>query len=242
MSGHSKWSTIKRQKQSADIKRGKIFSKLARALTVAARAGTDPETNPKLRMAIEAAKAANMPKEKIKRAIDKPGAGGGDLVELKLEGYGPEGIAILIEAVSDNRQRTLAEIKHILDKRGGKLGEPGSVEHLFRQQGLITVDVDEGSRDEVMLAAIDAGAIEVLRSGEGVLVTTEASELNKVREALLGLGYQVGETKLSFEPIATVPVANAHVARTVLALMEELAEQEDVQEVYANFDIADELI
>lgn len=243
MSGHSKWSTIKRQKGAADLKRGKLFSRLVRAITVAAREGSDPETNPKLRLVIEKAKHANMPKDRIKRAIDRAAGKGSETLErISYEGYGPAGVAILVEVITDNRQRTLAEIKYLFDKRSGKLGKQGTVEHLFSQQGLVSVNLGNKSADELMLKAIDLGAIDVGQAGKQIVVTTQANELKRIKEALTQAGYEVVEAKLSMEPKAPVVVKDKKIARKILTLIDELEQLEDVQEIYANFDIDNQVL
>lgn len=241
MSGHSKWSTIKRQKGTADIKRGKIFSQLSRAITVAAREGTDPEFNAKLRLAIERARQANMPKENIRRAIARISEKGGAALErVRAEGFGPGGVAVLVEAITDNRQRTLSEVKHVFEKKGGKLAEPGSVEHYFSQQGLITLDLQGKPAETTMLEAIDLGASDVSKVGDKVVVTTQAASLKKVGQALSQKGYQLIESRLSLEPQVTVAVKNREQAQKLLFFLDELEELDDVEEIYANFDIPDE--
>jgi YebC/PmpR family DNA-binding regulatory protein len=243
MSGHSKWSTIKRQKQAADIKRGKIFSRVTRAITVAAKDGSNPETNPKLRMAIEKAKQANMSKDKIQSAISGASSSeGANLEMIRYEGFGPGGVAIMVETVTNNRQRTHAEIKHIFDKKGGKLGEPGSVDYLFTPQALITLGLGGKNEEEAMLEIIDMGIVDLDKADNQLIITAKPEGLGKIKEALVGLGYQVVEAKISLEAKIPVEIEKETQAKKVLALVEELEGHDDTQEVYANFNIADELL
>lgn len=239
MSGHSKWSTIKRQKGIADAKRGAVFTKLGNQLAVAARGGTDPSTNSSLAMVIEKAKAANMPmaniERSIQRAADKSAA---QVEEIMYEGYGPGGVAILIEVATDNKNRTYPEVKLAFTKNGGSMAEPGSVAFQFTHKGVIRV---KGTGDDVELAVIEAGAEDISADTENneTVVYTVAHDLAKVREALKAAGLEVVEAELSYEPNNTVEVRDAETARKVMNLMNALDDQDDVTNTYTNFDIAD---
>lgn len=243
MSGHSKWSTIKRQKEITDIKRGKVFSKLAKVVTLAAREGIDPERNFKLRLAIDRAKQANMPKDNIDRAIAKAsgGAGGGQLSEIIYEGYGPEGVAIVVEAVSDNRNRTTAEVKNIFERRGGRLGGPGSVAYQFKPMGLITIE-KASHPDEQILKIIDLGVEDVEEAADALEVYVQPKDLVEIRKKLMENGFKVLDTELVRQPKNEVRIDNPEKAAKVLKFMDNLQECEDVQRVFANFDIPEEVL
>ncbi len=239
MSGHSKWSSIKHKKGAADAKRGKLFSKLARAITVAARdGGGDPDHNPTLGTAVQKAKDASMPKDKIQKAIDVgtgAGSDGAAIERVVYEGYGPAGVAVLVEALTDNRNRASAEIRHAFSKHGGSLGEPGSVAWIFEKKGSIVVDGSRYGEDD-LIGAIDAGAEDV-RAGEGKLrVVCDPQDLTSVREALEREGIEFESAGLTTEPKSSVEL-KGHDAERVLKLLDALDDQEDVDEVYANFDI-----
>lgn len=244
MSGHSKWHSIKHKKGAADAKRGKLFSKLARAITVAARdGGGDPSGNPTLATAIQKAKDASMPKDKIQKAIDTgTGAGGsGAAIERVLyEGYGPAGVAVLVEALTDNRNRASAEIRHAFSSSGGSLGEPGSVAWMFEKRGAVAVDSDRYSEDDLM-PAIDAGAEDVRDDGDRLTVLCEPTDLTAVREALEAAGVEIESATLAIEPKSTVEV-KGHDAERVLRLLDLLDDQDDVDEVFANFDIPEDVL
>ncbi len=241
MSGHSKWSTIKRQKGANDAKRGALFTKVAREISVAARqGGGDPDANYRLRLAIEKARSVNMPADNIKRTIDKA-TGGGEgeqYEEIVYEGYGPGGVAILVEAATDNRNRTAAEVRSIFTKAGGQLAGSGAVAWQFEPRGLITVA--SGDPDEVALAAIDAGASDVDSTVEPVEIYTEPADLEAVRKALEGAGVAVEQAESAMIAKQTVELDEAK-ARQALRLVELLEELEDVQRVTANFDIPEEV-
>ena len=245
MSGHSKWSTIKHKKAAQDAKRGKIFTKLIKEITVAARlGGGDPAANPRLRVAIEAAKAANMPKNNIERAIKK-GTGeleGVSYEEVTYEGYGPGGVAVLVETITDNRQRTVAEVRHIFAKRGGNLGEPGSVAWIFEKKGLIVVEKDKVDEDTLMAAALEAEAEDITDAGSEWEIETSPEDLSKVKEALEDKGIEILSAKVTMVPSNIVKVEDEKKAQQLIALMNALEENDDVQNVYANFDIPDELL
>lgn len=240
MSGHSKWASIKHKKGATDAKRGKIFTKLGHEIAIAAREGADPTMNFKLRLAVQKAKAANMPSTNIERSIAR-GAGTGEtaaLEELTYEGYGPAGVAIMARALTDNRNRTGPEVKSTFTKFGGNLGATGSVAYLFEQKGVIVCKPDL-DKDEVALAAIDAGATDVDDSGEQVIVYTGAGELEKVKD---GLGDMVESAELEMIASQTISVDDAHKAQTLMKLIDALDDIDDVVSVTANYDISDEIM
>lgn len=245
MSGHSKWASIKHKKAIVDSRRGQQFTKLARAITVAARdGGGDPDGNAALENAIRKAKEASMPKDNIERAIAKGTGAGGDgeaaLETVIYEGYGPGGVAVLVEAVTDNRNRTGADVRHAFSKNGGSLGEPGSVAYLFEKRGTITVDAKEHDEDELMVA-VEAGA-EDISADEGVWeVVTAPTDLAKVRAALEGAGVQIESAELSYRPSSVVPIDEGQAGR-LMRLIGALEESDDVGEVYANFDVPAEVL
>jgi YebC/PmpR family DNA-binding regulatory protein len=244
MAGHSKWASIKHKKAATDAKRGKLFTKLARAITVAAReGGGDPDGNPALALAIEKARASSMPKDNIQRAIDRGTGEGSDAAAIErivYEGYGPGGAAILIEALSDNRNRTGAEIRHAFDRNGGSLGEPNSVAWMFEKRGAVVVDGDRYGEDD-LIAAIDAGAEDVVAEEGELRVLTAAAELNEVRAALEADGVETLSADVTMEPSTTVEVEDAD-ARRLIRLLEALEDHDDVDAVHANFDISAEII
>jgi len=239
MSGHSKWASIKHKKAIVDSRRGKLFTKLARAITVAAKdGGGDPEGNPALQLAIQKARDASMPKDNIERAIAKGTGAGADadaLESVLYEGYGPGGVAVLVEAVTDNRNRTGAEMRHTFSKHGGNLGEPGSVAYLFDKRGLVVVDAERYSEDD-LLPAIEAGAEDIGVDDDVFEILTEPSELTPVRAALEGAGIEIQQAEVTQRPKSTVPL-DAEGARKVLKLLEALEDNDDVDAVHANFDV-----
>ena len=244
MSGHSKWSTIKRQKGANDAKRGAVFTKVAREIMVAARAGGgDPDANYRLRLAMDKARSVNMPTDNIKRAIDRA-TGGGDaeqFEEIVYEGYGPGGVAILVEAATDNRNRTASEVRALFTKAGGQLAGSGAVAWQFEARGLITIPSNGKDADEVALAAIDAGAEDVDTSGDEVVeVYTAPTDLEQVRKALDSAGVSVESAESAMVAKNTVEVDEQR-ARQNLRLVEALEDLDDVQRVTANFDIPEEL-
>jgi YebC/PmpR family DNA-binding regulatory protein len=244
VSGHSKWHSIKHKKGAADAKRGKLFSKLARAITVAARdGGGDPSGNPTLATAIQKAKDASMPKDKIQKAIDVgtgAGSDGAAIERIVYEGYGPAGVAVMVEALTDNRNRASAEIRHAFSKHGGSLGEPGSVAWIFEKKGAIAVDGSRYGEDDVIVA-IDAGAEDVREDGDVLLVIAEPGDLTAVREALESSGVEIASASLVTEPKSTVEL-KGHDAERLLKLLDALDEQDDVDEVFANFDIPESVL
>lgn len=249
MSGHSKWSTIKRQKGAADIKRGQAFTKIANAITIAARLGGsgDPEANPRLRIALEQARASNMPKENVQRAIDR-GLGklpGQSLEEVTFEGFGPGKVAFLIEGVSDNKLRTLQEVRNIFERSGGSLGGPGSTSYMFSQIGEIKVVGKGGSLEDEILELIDLGAEDVEDYEEGneqrYLVYIESSKLNNTSKDITQAGFTVESAEIVFKPTIVTEIKDKEVAEKVLEFSEKLEELDDVHKVYANFDIPENL-
>jgi YebC/PmpR family DNA-binding regulatory protein len=244
MSGHSKWSSIKHRKGAADAKRGKLFTKLARAITVAAReGGGDPEGNPALATAVQKARDQSMPKDNIQRAIDRGTGEGSDGVAIErilYEGYGPGGVAILVEALSDNRNRTGAEIRHAFDRHGGGLGEPNSVSWNFEKRGVILVDGGRYDEDD-LIVAIDAGAEDVVDDDGTFRILTAPGELAAVRAALDEAGVEIVSSDIAMDPKNTVAVEEGQ-AKTLLNLIEALEEHDDVDAVHANFDISEEVM
>ena len=245
MAGHSKWANIKRRKGAVDAKRGKIFTRLTKEIIVAARiGGGDPGGNPRLRAAIAAAKSENMPKDKIERAITK-GTGeieGENYEEIRYEGYGPGGVAVIVECMSDNRNRTVSEVRHAFSKSGGNLGESGCVGWMFDRKGSITVPADSIDEEALMDKAIDAGAEDVVSEGDSFQVITDPDEFETVREALEGGGVKIAEAAVTMIPKNTVEVTDEKVAKQLLRLLETLEDNDDVQSVHANFDIPDEIM
>jgi YebC/PmpR family DNA-binding regulatory protein len=239
MSGHSKWSSIKHKKAATDAKRGKLFTKLARAITVAARdGGGDPEGNPALALAIDKARQNSMPKDNIQRAIDRGTGEGADAAAIEhivYEGYGPGGAAILVEAMSDNRNRTGSEIRHAFDRSGGNLGEPNSVAWMFEKRGVIVLDPARYSEDD-LIVAIDAGAEDVVAEEDDLRVFTSPHDLTAVRDALAAEGIEVESAGVTMEPQNTVEVDEAN-AKALIRLLEALDDHDDVDEVHANFEI-----
>jgi YebC/PmpR family DNA-binding regulatory protein len=244
MSGHSKWSSIKHKKGAADAKRGKLFTKLARAVTVAARdGGGDPDGNPALATAIQKARDASMPKDNIQRAIDRGTGVGSDAETIErvvFEGYGPGGAAVLVEALTDNRNRTSAEVRHAFSKHNGSLGEPGSVAWIFEKCGVLAVDGTRYGEDD-LIAAIDAGAEDVREEGGLLRVLCEPASLDAVRGALEAGGVEIESADVTMEPKSTVEV-KGNDAKSLLNLIEALEDDDDVNEVHANFDIPDDVL
>jgi YebC/PmpR family DNA-binding regulatory protein len=240
MAGHSKWAGIKHKKAIVDARRGKLFTKLARAITVAAKeGGGDPDGNPSLALAIQKAKDASMPKDNIERAIAKGTGAGSDVDALETvmyEGYGPGGVAVLVEALTDNRNRTGAEMRHIFSKAGGNLGEPGSVAYLFDKKGTIVVDAERYSEDD-LLPAIEAGAEDIAVDDDVFEVLTEPSDVTAVRAALEEAGVEIESSEVAQRPKTTVPL-DEEGARKVLKLIDALEDNDDVDTVHANFDVS----
>lgn len=247
MSGHSKWAKIHRAKEASDQKRGQSFTKLSNAITLAVKEGNgiaDPEFNFRLRLAIEKAREFNMPKENIQRAIDRGlGKGGGNaLEEIIYEGYGPGGVGILVQAFTDNRQRTVQEVKNIFDRSGGSISSPGAVAFNFKKVGYLTVETT-GDVDETILKIMDMGVEDVEDEGEGILgIYTNPEELISFKEKLDRIGIAPKSAEIIYKPINYVPIDDVKSAEQVLALVEKLQALDDVQKIFANFDIPDELI
>jgi YebC/PmpR family DNA-binding regulatory protein len=244
MSGHSKWSTIKRQKGANDAKRGALFTKLAREIITAARqGGPDADANYRLRIAIEKARSNSMPAENIKRAIERATGGGADaeqFEEITYEGLGPANVAVIVAAMTDNRNRTASEIRSAFNKAGGTLS---TVAWQFEQRGVISLPLNGRDPDELTLAAIDAGAADVgTPEGGSIIVLTQPSELEAVRSSLAAAGYEAESAELSMEPTTTVEISDEKQAKAVLQFVERLEDLDDVQNVYANFDIPSELM
>ena len=245
MSGHSKWSTIKRKKGAIDAKRGKIFTRLIKEITVAARmGGGDPDANPRLRSAIASAKAENMPKDNIDRAIKK-GTGeleGAVYEEITYEGYGPGGVAVLVDCMTDNKNRTVADIRHYFSKSGGNLGESGCVAWMFDKKGTILVDKETIDEDDLLDKALEAGAEDVVEEDNVFQVETSPDDFEDVREALEADGVKFIEAAVAMVPQNTVDITDEKTAGQILTLLERLEDHDDVQNVFANFDIPDEIM
>ncbi len=247
MSGHSKWSTIKRKKGAEDAKRGKIFTRLVREIVSAVREGggiTDPNSNPRLRLAVDKAKGANMPKDNIERAINK-GAGIGDdgvaFEEMVYEGYGPGGVAIIVDALTDNRNRTLAEVKHLFNRSGGSLATSNAVLWQFDQKGLIELNGDELDFDEVFMAAAEAGAEDIVQEEGVIVVYTARADLHTVETALTEAGIATEDSKLTWVPQNEIDLETSQ-ALQIVSLIEKLEELDDVQNVSSNLNLSDETI
>ncbi|WP_028951075.1 YebC/PmpR family DNA-binding transcriptional regulator [Sulfurihydrogenibium subterraneum] len=246
MAGHSRWHNIKNKKAKADAIKGKMFTKVIKEITIAARlGGGDPEANPRLRMAIEKAREVNMPSENIERAI-KRGTGeleGVNYEEVRYEGYGPEGVAIIVEATTDNRNRTTAEIRHIFSKYGGNLGSSGCVSFLFEDKGVINVEKSKYSEEEILEKALEAGAEDVITEDEEYYeIRTSVQDFYKVKENLEKMGVEIVKAELTKIPTTTVKITNEESATKLMKLLDALEDNDDVQKVYANFDIPEELL
>jgi YebC/PmpR family DNA-binding regulatory protein len=245
MSGHSKWSTIKRQKGAKDAARGAVFTRLGNAIAVAARAGEDPSTNFSLRLAIDKAKAANMPSANIQRSIDRGSGklGGEQIQEVMYEGYGSGGVAVLVECATDNINRTYPEVKLAFSKHGGNIAEKGAVAFQFEQKGMIRLKGPEGGNsDDLMLQVLDAGAEDMVEEGDESVVYTDPKELAKVRDALKDAGLEISEAELTFVPNNTVEISDEATAGKIMRMMDALDDIDDVTNTHVNFDIADGLI
>jgi YebC/PmpR family DNA-binding regulatory protein len=244
MSGHSRWSQIKRKKGKADVQRGKLFSKILREITVAAKAGGgDPKGNMRLKAAIESAKEVNMPAENIKRAVQK-GTGelpGESYEEITYEGYAAGGVAVMVQVLTDNRNRTAPEVRHTFEKGGGNMGASGAVAWMFDRKGIILVDADKIGEDDLMAKALDAGATDMRRAEKVFEITTAPAEMDAVRDALAKAGVPILEAQVTYVPQSTVRVEGP-TATSVVRLIEALEELDDVQHVYANYDIPDEVL
>jgi YebC/PmpR family DNA-binding regulatory protein len=246
MSGHSKWSSIKHKKGAADAKRGKLFSKLSRAIIVAAKeGGPDPAANLALQNAIEKARSYSMPHDNIDRAIAKGSGTGSDAADFETviyEGYGPGGVAVIVEALTDNRNRTASDVRHVFAKNEGNLGTAGAVTWLFERRGVVLVTADGADEDELMLAAAEGGADDVAVDGSTFQITGPVESLASVREAVEAAGFTVESAELTMVPKTTVEVGNENDAKKVLRLIDQLEDNDDVQDVYANFDIPEQVL
>jgi YebC/PmpR family DNA-binding regulatory protein len=246
LSGHSKWSSIKHKKGAADAKRGKLFSKLSRAIIVAAKeGGGDPANNLALQNAIEKARSYSMPKDNIDRAVARGSGADTDAEAFETvvyEGYGPEGVAVLVEALTDNRNRTASDVRHLFTRHGGNLGATGAVAWQFERRGVVLVPAEGVDEDELMLAAADAGAEDVERDGDVFQVTSAPEELAAVRTSVEQAGFEVESAELTMVPKTTVAVEDESKARQVMRLIDALEDNDDVQDVYANFDIPERVL
>jgi len=243
MSGHSKWATIKHKKAATDAKRGSLFTKLIKEISVAARGGGNPDTNPRLRVAIERAKESSMPSDNIDRAIKK-GTGqleGITYEDITLEGYGPGGVAVYVEGVSDNKNRTTAEVRTIFTKKGGNMAGAGSVAWMFEKKGYIVVNKANAEEDKLMGVVLDAGAEDMIVEDENYAIKTSQQDFFKVKKAIDDAGIKTENAEITLLPKSTVKVEGPD-AKKILELVDAIEEHEDVQHVYANFDIPDELI
>ena len=242
MSGHSKWSTIKRKKGAADAKRGKLFTKIIKEIMVSARfGGGDVNANSRLRTAVNLAKAENMPKDNIERAIKK-GTGeleGVILEQISYEGYGPGGVAMLVEVLTDNKNRTVADVRHSFSKHNGSLGETGCVSWMFEKKGLIVIDKNNVDEDRLIEVALDAGALDVKATGKEFDVTTDPSQFEEVKKAIEEGGFKYTFAEVTMVPQTTVRLTGKE-AEQMVKLMDSIEDSDDVQKVYANFDITDE--
>ncbi len=241
MAGHSKWANIKHRKEAQDNKKGKIFTKIARELTVAAKiGGGDPASNSRLRLALDKARAANMPKDNVERAIKKGTGEGNDQVfeDITYEGYAPGGVGILVKTLTDNRNRTIMEVRTVITKRGGSMAEAGSVAWQFENKGIIEVPVTACSEDDIMNYALEAGAEDVVTDGDIYSITTEPSEFENVKKHLEENNIQIDFAELSMKPKTTIDV-EGEAAKKLIALVEALEDLDDVQEVYGNYKIDD---
>lgn len=245
MSGHSKWAQIKRQKGVNDNKRGQAFTKLANAITLAVRQGggvTDPASNFKLRLMVEKARSINMPKDNIERAIARAsGKQANEMESVVYEGFAPGGVGIIVEATTDNKMRTGPEIKNIIEKNGGTVAAQGAVSYQFEQKGAITAEKSGKSLDDIFLIAADAGAEDVEEAGDEVLIYTRPEDLAKVRDAL-GESITITDAELTRKPTITVQIADVETAQKIVAFVEKLEALDDVQKVYANFDIPEDVM
>ena len=246
MSGHSKWSSIKHKKGAADAKRGKLFSKLTRAIIVAAKeGGGDPANNATLAAAIEKAKSYSMPKDNIDRAIAKGSGADADadaFETIVYEGYGPEGVAVIVEALTDNKNRTAADVRHMFSKHGGNLGATGAVAWQFDRRGVVVVPAEGVDEEELLLVAADGGAEDIEQDGDVFQVTSAPESLSSVREAIEAAGFTVDSAELMLVPKTTVAIEDEAKARQVMRLIDALEDNDDVQDVYANFDIPERVL
>ncbi len=241
MSGHSKWATIKRQKGANDAKRGQLFTKLSKAITIAVQQGggvADPDSNFRLRLAVEAARGANMPKENIERAISRAaGKEAGNLEEAVYEGFGPGGFSVIVETLTDNKQRTVSDVKSTFDKNGGSMGSQGSVQYQFEKKGMITVEKKGNTLDDVFMIAAEAGADDVEEGEEEFFVYTSPTDLMKTSSALSAQGLAITGAELLWRPIVLFAISDQSIVDKAFAFLEKLEDFDDVQKVYANIDV-----
>lgn len=246
MSGHSKWATIKRKKGANDAARGRLFGKLIKAIEAAARdGGADPDMNPTLATMVQKAKDASVPKDNIERALARAAGregGGADWKTVYYEGYAPGGVAIYVQCLTDNTNRAAADVRTAFSKNGGSLAEPGAVNYLFTRTGIVTVPADGADEDEVMLAALEAGGEDVTNDGEVFTVTCQPGDVNEVRKALEAAGITVSSSDTTMLPSVNVPITDEDSARKVLRVIDALEESDDVQDVFANYDISDDVM
>ena len=246
MSGHSKWATIKRKKGANDAARGRLFGKLIKAIEAAARdGGADPDMNPTLATMVQKAKDASVPKDNIERALARAAGregGGADWKTVYYEGYAPGGVAIYVQCLTDNTNRAAADVRTAFSKNGGSLAEPGAVNYLFTRTGIVTVPADGADEDEVMLAALEAGGEDVTNDGDVFTVTCQPGDVNEVRKALEAAGITVSSSDTTMLPSVNVPITDEDSARKVLRVIDALEESDDVQDVFANYDISDDVM
>lgn len=246
MSGHSKWATIKRKKGANDAARGRLFGKLIKAIEAAARdGGADPDMNPTLATMVQKAKDASVPKDNIERALARAAGregGGADWKSVFYEGYAPGGVAVYVQCLTDNTNRAAADVRSAFNKHGGSLAEPGAVNYLFTRTGIVTVPTEGVDEDEVMLAALEAGGEDVTNDGEVFTITCQPGDVNDLRKALEGAGITVSSSDTTMLPSVNVPITDEDGARKVMRVIEALEESDDVQDVYANYDIADDIM
>lgn len=246
MSGHSKWATIKRQKGANDAKRGQLFTKLSSAITIAVRQGggsPEPESNFHLRLAVEAARAANMPKENIERAIQRASGKQAEMLEEAIyEGFGPGGFSVVVETLTDNKLRTVSEVKNVFNKNGGNMGSQGSVMYQFEKKGFITIEKAGKSLDDIFLIAADSGVDDIEDAGTEVLLYSKPEDLAKIKDELSKNGLKIKTFELIFRPVVINPISESTAAEKALSFIDKLESLDDVQRVSANFDIPDDLI
>ncbi len=246
MSGHSKWSTIKRKKGAADAKRGKLFARLIKAIEAAAReGGADPDANPTLATMVQKAKDASVPKDNIQRALDRASGkegGGAQWETVFYEGYAPGGVAVYVECLTDNRNRAAADVRAAFTKHGGSLAEPGAVNYLFTRTGVLTVPADGTSEDDLLVAGLEAGIEDVTADDEQFTITCAPEDVNGLRKALEAAGITVSSSDSTMLPSVNVPITDEDSAKKVLRIIDALADADAVQEIYANYDIADDLL
>ncbi len=246
MSGHSKWSKIKHQKEATDAQKGKIFTKFSKAIMIAVRegGGPDPDSNFKLRLVMEKARSFNMPKDNIQRAIEKASGStaSNQMQEAVYEAFGPGGIGIIIEAVTDNKQRTVSEIKNLLERHGGVLASTGAVSHFFSYEGFIHIKKGNRTFDEIMEKALENDAVDIKEFEEGIEVFTKPHNLHKMKEILISFGCEVTDSELIYKPVTTISISDNKIAEQIFRLIEIIEDMDDVQKVFANYDIPDHLM